>query len=97
MSHIVWQQRLNAYPAIMENASDTQRCTSRYLFGLEPGQRVLEAAHEFQNSTVRDDQFDTDRQALDELMCTIADEGIGALIGIPGKWTAPAACPIHRS
>jgi len=46
---------------------------------------VLEADDEFRNSNVWDDQFDTDQRALDELMRNIADEGIGALIGTPGK------------
>lgn len=53
------------------------------IYRIEPDRWVLEAIDELANSTVWDDQFETDRQALDELERTIADEGIGALIGKP--------------
>jgi hypothetical protein len=47
----------------------------------DPGKWLLEVVDEFGNSTVWDDQFDTDQMALDEAMKTIADDGIGSLIG----------------
>ncbi|MCC6632483.1 MAG: hypothetical protein IT482_10500 [Gammaproteobacteria bacterium] len=62
-----------------------ERSVEVQIYRIEPGQWVLEAVDEFQNSTVWDDQFDTDQQALDELMRTIADDGIGALIGEPAN------------
>ena len=65
-------------------ASDGQSVEVQ-IYRIEPGPWVLEAVDEFGNSTVWDDQFDTDQQALDELMRTIADEGIAALIGEPAK------------
>ena len=37
---------------------------------------------EFNNSTVWDDEFDTDAAALDEAKATVRDVGINSLIGI---------------
>jgi hypothetical protein len=42
---------------------------------------ILEVVDEFGNSTVWNDQFDTDRAALDEVHKTIAEEGIESLVG----------------
>ena len=42
---------------------------------------ILEVVDEFNNSTVWDDTFPTDREALDEVKRTIKDEGINSLIG----------------
>ena len=43
----------------------------------------LEVVDEFANSTVWDDQFKSDQEALDEAKSTIKDEGIESLIGLP--------------
>lgn len=43
----------------------------------------LEVVDEYGNSTVWDDQFETDQAALDEVMNTIREEGIEALVGEP--------------
>ena len=43
----------------------------------------LEVVDEFRNSTVWDDQFKSDTEALDEAKATIKDEGIDSLIGLP--------------
>ncbi len=43
----------------------------------------LEVVDELGNSTVWDDQFPTDTEALEEARATIKIEGIGALIGNP--------------
>jgi hypothetical protein len=56
-----------------------------HIYRIEPDRWVLEAVDEFENSIVWNDQFETDQSALDELMRTVADEGIGALIGKPSK------------
>jgi len=48
----------------------------------DTGGWILEVVDEFGNSTVWDDEFDTDSAALDEAKATIKDEGIGSLIGI---------------
>ena len=54
-----------------------------HIYQGDPGKWLLEVVDEFGNSTVWDDQFDTDQLALDEVMTTIADEGIGSLVGAP--------------
>ncbi|WP_148864351.1 hypothetical protein [Marinobacter fonticola] len=48
----------------------------------DTGGWILEVIDEFGNSTVWDDEFDTDANALDEARATIRDEGIDSLIGI---------------
>jgi len=47
----------------------------------DKGGWLLEVVDEFGTSTVWDDEFDTDRAALEEVQATIRDEGIDALIG----------------
>ena len=49
----------------------------------DPGQWILEVVDESGNSTIWDDQFDTDQQALNEVHKTITDEGIESLVGSP--------------
>lgn len=44
----------------------------------------LEVVDEFNNSTVWEDQFPTDAEALAEAKATIKEEGIDVLIGMPG-------------
>jgi len=56
-----------------------------HIYQGDPGKWLLEVEDEFGNSTVWDDQFDTDQLAFDEAMRTIADEGIGSLIGAPAN------------
>lgn len=51
----------------------------------DPGKWILEVVDPFNNSTVWNDQFDTDQQALDEVMRTIAEEGFSSLIGSPSN------------
>lgn len=48
---------------------------------------LLEVVDQYGNSTVWDDPFDTEQEALDEAMSTIDEEGIDALIGPEsGEW-----------
>jgi hypothetical protein len=49
----------------------------------DPGKWILEVVDENGNSTVWDDQFDTDQQALDEVHKTVTEEGIESIIGSP--------------
>jgi uncharacterized protein len=44
---------------------------------------LLEVVDEFWNSTVWDDSFESDREALAEALKTIDEEGIDSLIGAP--------------
>jgi hypothetical protein len=62
------------------SGTDTVRV---HIYQGDPGKWLLEVEDKFGNSTVWNDQFDTDQQALDEVMRTIADEGIGSLVGAP--------------
>jgi len=43
---------------------------------------ILEVVDEFRNSTVWDDQFPSDQEALNEVKATIEKEGIESLIGL---------------
>lgn len=43
---------------------------------------ILEVVDEYGNSTVWDDQFASDAEALNEVKTTIKDEGIDSLIGL---------------
>ena len=52
------------------------------IYRSDTGGWILEVVDEFNNSTVWDDEFDTDAAALDEAKATIRDEGIDSLIGI---------------
>ncbi len=53
------------------------------IFQGDSGKWILEVVDQVGNSTVWDDQFDTDQQALDELHRTVVEEGIESLIGLP--------------
>ena len=53
------------------------------IFQGDSGKWILEVVDQVGNSTVWDDQFDTDQQALDELHRTVVEEGIKSLIGLP--------------
>ena len=46
---------------------------------------VLEVVDQFNNSTVWDDSFSSDQEALEELQSTIQDEGVDSLIGPPSS------------
>ena len=53
------------------------------------GKWILEVVDEYNNSTVWDDPFPTDQDALNEALRTIAEEGIESLIGTKAhevKW-----------
>lgn len=44
---------------------------------------TLEVVDEFRNSTVWDHEFETDQQALDQVMSEIESDGVEAFIGTP--------------
>lgn len=46
-------------------------------------QWILEVVDEYRNSTVWDDQFETDQKAWEEFQRTLAEEGIHAIVGEP--------------
>lgn len=51
----------------------------------DAGGWILEVVDEFNNSTLWDDEFESDRKALDEANRVILAEGIESLIGSAGK------------
>ena len=53
------------------------------IYNGDEGGWVLEVEDQFGNSTVWDDEFDTDQEALEEAINTINTEGIDSLIGSP--------------
>lgn len=46
---------------------------------------ILEVVDEFNNSTLWQEQFDTDQLALEEVLKTVEEEGIESLIGPPSS------------
>ncbi len=55
------------------------------IYKLEGNRRwCLEVVDEYNNSTVWDDTFETDADALNEVQRIIRDDGIGGLIGPEG-------------
>lgn len=55
------------------------------IYGDGSGGWLLEVVDEFNNSTVWDDPFTTDQEAMNELQRTLREEGIDALVGPPGN------------
>ena len=51
------------------------------IYSGDPGRWILEVVDQFGNSTVWDDQFASDEDALAELHRTLDEEGIASLIG----------------
>ena len=58
------------------------------------GSWLLEVVDEYGNSTVWDDPFSTDQDALDEVLKAIKEDGIDSLIGMPPD--RPATMEIDR-
>lgn len=52
------------------------------IYRADAGGWTLEVVDGFGNSTVWDDEFDTDNAALEQVKATIRDDGIDSLIGI---------------
>ena len=59
------------------------------IYANDQGAWILEVIDEHGNSTVWDDPFTTDAEALAEALRTIEEEGIDALIGAPSRPSAP--------
>ena len=51
----------------------------------DPGKWILEVVDQYGNSTVWDDQFPSDHDALAEVKRVILEEGIESLIGPPAE------------
>lgn len=72
-------------PLSQEFSSGNQAVRAE-IYKLEGGRRrCLEVVDEHNNSTVWDDAFETDSEALNEAQRTIRDDGIRTLIGLEGN------------
>ena len=85
---------MEAYP-VPKSSPLSQRINSNgksvevLIYEGDPGKWILEVEDQFGNSTVWDDQFTSDQDALDEALKTVRDEGIESLIGPSsgkGEW-----------
>lgn len=68
--------------SLCQELTDSGKSVRVEIYRGDFGGWILEVVDEFGNSTVWDDEFDTDAAALNEAKSTILDEGIDSLIGI---------------
>jgi len=71
------------YSPLCQVISVGEDSVSVKIYGDGEGKWILEVEDEYDNSTVWDDPFDTDQEALDEVLKTIREEGIWCLIDAP--------------
>ena len=72
--------------------SDGNHTVSIDIYGDGEGGWLLEIVDEHNNTTVWEDAFDTDEEALQEALDALKEEGVGAFIGpaeASGSWEAP--------
>ena len=69
------------YSALCQKVTSDGKAVQVYIYEDDKGGWILEVVDEYGNSTVWDDPFKTDDDALDEVFDTIEKEGILSLIG----------------
>ncbi|MBB5212857.1 hypothetical protein [Microbulbifer hydrolyticus] len=72
--------------------SDGNHTVSIDIYADDEGGWLLEIVDENNNTTVWEDAFDTDEEALQEALDALKEEGVGAFIGpaeASGSWEAP--------
>ena len=69
------------YSTLCQKVSSEGKSVQFYIYEDSKGGWILEVVDEYDNSTVWDDPFKTDDEALDEVFDTIEKEGISSLIG----------------
>ena len=69
------------YSSLCQKVTSEGKSVQVYIYENGKGGWILEVVDEYGNSTVWDDPFKTDDEALDEVFGTIEKEGISALIG----------------
>ena len=69
------------YSTLCQKVTSEGKSVQVYIYEDGKGGWILEVVDEFDNSTVWDDPFKTDDEALDEVFDTIEKEGISSLIG----------------
>ena len=69
------------YSTLCQKVTSEGKSVQVYIYKDGKGGWILEVVDEYDNSTVWDDPFKTDDEALDEVFDTIEKEGISSLIG----------------
>jgi hypothetical protein len=69
------------YSTLCQKVTREGKSVQIYIYEDGKGGWILEVEDEYGNSTVWDDPFKTDNEALDEVFDTIEKEGILSLIG----------------
>ena len=69
------------YSTLCQKVTSEGKSVQVYIYEDGKGGWILEVVDEYDNSTVWDDPFKTDAEALDEVFDTIEKEGISSLIG----------------
>ena len=69
------------YSTLCQKVTSEGKSVQVYIYEDGKGGWILEVVDEYDNSTVWDDPFKTDDEALDEVFDTIEKEGISSLIG----------------
>ena len=69
------------YSTLCQKVNSEGKSVQVYIYEDGKGGWILEVVDEYDNSTVWDDPFKTDDEALDEVFDTIEKEGILSLIG----------------
>ena len=74
------------YSTLCQKVTSEGKSVQVYIY--EDGKEgwILEVVDEYDNSTVWDDPFKTDDEALDEVFDTIEKEGISSLIGTENNY-----------
>ena len=74
------------YSTLCQKVTSEGKSVQVYIYEDGKGGWILEVVDEFDNSTVWDDPFKTDDEALDEVFDTIVKEGISSLIGTENNY-----------
>ena len=74
------------YSTLCQKLTSEGKSVQVYLYEDGKGGWILEVVDEYGNSTVWDDPFKTDDEALDEVFDTIEKEGISSLIGTENNY-----------
>ncbi len=71
------------YSPLQRAYSENDQTVKVYIYRMEGAAWTLEVVDMHGNSTVWDEEFETDQAALEEFFRTVAEEGIGVLVGEP--------------
>ena len=74
------------YSSLCQKVTSEGKSVQVYIYENGKGGWILEVVDEYGNSTVWDDPFKTDDEALDEVFDTIEKEGISSLIGTENNY-----------